>query len=71
VSARGCLGIASIADCPREYDIVAVEHDRLRFGERVVTPCRAELRLTKLSPTDVFVRSARSFEDESAGSNGR
>ena len=70
VSARGCLGIASIADCPREYDIVSVEHDRLRFGDRVVTPCRPELRLAKLSPTDVFVRSPRSFEDEARAANG-
>lgn len=71
VSARGCLGIASVADCPREYDIVSIVDGRLRFGERVVTPCRPELRLAGLSPTDVFVRSARTFEEEARLADAR
>lgn len=61
VSARGCLGIASVADCPSEYDIVAIRDGRLVFGDRVVTPCRPELRLSALSTTDAFVRSSDTY----------
>lgn len=62
VSDRGCLGIASKADCPSEYDIVALLDGRLVFGERVVTPCRPDLRLSRLSSTDRFVRATASYD---------
>jgi hypothetical protein len=69
VSARGCLGIASVSDCPSEYDIVSLREDRLVFGERVVTPCRPELRLATLSPTDAFVRSEQTYSEVVASWN--
>jgi hypothetical protein len=69
VSARGCLGIAAVEDCRSEYDIVAIRDGRLRFGDRVVTPCRPEQRLTTLSPTDAFVRTSDSYEDVLASWN--
>ncbi len=63
VSARECLGIASVADRPSEYDIVAIRDGRLVFGDRVVTPCRPELRLAVLSTTDGFVRWDDSYAE--------
>lgn len=49
VSATGCIGVAHpVADCPQEYDVVGVDGDELRFGERVTDMCTEEGRPSAL-----------------------
>lgn len=40
VAGTGCIGVAHpIAECPREYDVVALLGDDLYFGERITDLC--------------------------------
>lgn len=45
VTATGCIGVAHpVAECPEEYDVVALAGDDLFFGERVTDMCKLEGR---------------------------
>ena len=45
VTMTGCIGVAHpLADCPQEYDVVALSGDDLYFGERVTDMCSADGR---------------------------
>lgn len=40
VTKTGCIGVAHVVEeCPEEFDIVAVEGDKLFFGERITDMC--------------------------------
>jgi hypothetical protein len=54
VTQTGCIGVAHpVADCPQEYDIVALTGDDLFFGARVTDMCAPEGRPTALAPFPV------------------
>jgi hypothetical protein len=54
VTATGCIGVAHpVADCPVEFDIVALDGDELYFGARVTDMCVEEGRPTALGPYPV------------------
>jgi hypothetical protein len=63
VGERGCIGIKSVFDCRSEYDIVTItKENKLIFGERgVEPPCSPDKRLSRLSSTDHFIRSGKSY----------
>ena len=45
VSETGCIGVAHpVAECPAEYDLVALEDGQLFFGERITNMCAPEGR---------------------------
>ena len=51
VTETGCIGVAHpVAECPVEYDIVAIDGADLYFGARVTDMCVEEGRPTALAP---------------------
>jgi hypothetical protein len=54
VTATGCIGVAHpIAECPTEYDVVALDGDDLYFGERITDMCGEPGRPAALGPFPV------------------
>ena len=50
VGGTGCIGVAKpIAECPEEYDIVALDGDALDFGQRITDMCTLAGRPTALN----------------------
>ena len=50
VSGTGCIGVAHpIAECPEEYDVIALSGGQLFFGERVTDMCQTSGRPTALN----------------------
>lgn len=55
VTETGCIGVAHpVAECPEEYDVVAVDGDALYFGQRITDMCKEDGRPAALNTYAVY-----------------